>query len=245
MKTLFCLAVSVVVTGPLMGVAQDRPVQSAASRAYHEYRLVTTDPPYGLKKVHSLIAHIKDNGSDNKVISAKTFSALSTKEKFTYCMEHAENFAQNCDPMPPILGEESKIFSHVPDSFEGDYEWSDRQEDFMKSHRGTVVGLLRKMIHTNRRVGLNVKQAIILLDAYDLIPDLAAAYRRTPRDKDILTVYCCLMRDGKFKPFMKSITYHKLYGDESTSYKSFIAANAANAKLTTDRAMAYYRSRKG
>ena len=95
----------------------------------------------------------------------------------------------------------------------------------------------------HNRAGLNLKQAIVQIDAYELIPDLVSVYNSAHKDQDILSVFCILMNDGRFKPFMVSQTYAKLYGDQS-SYKSFMVANTANQQLTIGRAMAYYKSRK-
>lgn len=241
MKKLFVL---VVVACSVMGAfaqLNDPKGYSKASRAYRDYRITATAPPYGLAKVRNLIKRTKEDEDGNVVISSKAFNALSTKEKFTYCMIHGEVFSQNCNGMPGVLDEEKKIFSHPASSF-SEEDWSKRQEAWVKSHRRDVIALLRATIRARHRVGVNLKKAILDLDAYDLIPDLVAAYRPSNKDQDILSTLCVLMKDGSYPPFLKSATYRKLYGKDS-SYQSFIMANAANQKLTIDRAMAFYRSR--
>lgn len=215
-----------------------------ASRAYREYRLETTVPPYGLAKVEALIKKIKADTADDEALPLKIFNKLSVAEKFTYTMIHGEKNSQNCDGMPGILNEEKKIFAYVPDGFDDSLVWSDRQTEFMRSHRSKVVSLLRKTIKARSRVGLNLKQAIIEIDAYELIPDIITVYKRDHKDQDILTTCMVLMKDGKYKPFLASASYRKLYTDKDASQKTFIEANPANQKLTIARAMAYYKSRR-
>lgn len=52
-----------------------------------------------------------------------------------------------------------------------------------------------------------------------------------------------LMVEGKYKPFMVSASYKKLYGNED-SYKVFIHSNRANQDLILSRVMAFYNGRK-
>lgn len=228
-----------------IGMAQDQPDPhvTAASRAYHEYRLQMTEPAYGLRKVKAMIAKIKPTGEagDDREMPVKQFNRLSVPEKFTYCMMHAEDFSQNCDPMPVLVDEQKKIFGYLPDAF-NQTTWSQKQQDFLHHNRSKVISLLRSTIHAKHRVGGNLKQAIVELKAYELIPDMVQVYNRDHKDQDIITVLMLLMSDGNYAPFLKSATYKKLYGDNS-NYQGFVMANRENEKLEIDRAMGYYRSR--
>jgi hypothetical protein len=225
--------------------AQDGQIKiTPAMQRYRDYRIQNTEPPFGLTKVKRLIAKIKPVGkpdSDTEIAATSAWNRLTTPEKFTYCMLHGEVYSQNCDAMPWIVDEEHKVFGQISSPF-GDMFWSDRQRAFLKNHRSEVIRLLRTTIREKRRVGVNLKDTINDLGAYELIPDLVSAYNRDHRDQDILTVLFLLMKDGKYKPFLSSITYRKLYGPDS-NYQSFIVANEANQKLSIDRAMAYYRTR--
>jgi len=243
MKRLLSICIIVAVSTSLFAQF-DPPGLTKASKAYHAYRMVETDPSYGLTKVESLIKRIKSVNDYSQEIAAKTFNALSVPDKFTYCMLHGEVFSQNCDGMPATLGEEKMIFGHPLGPWFGQNQWSDRQKSFLHHNRTAVVGLLRSTIRSNSRVGCNLKMAITELDAWELIPDLAASYNKAKQDGDILSVFFLLMKDGKFKPFLISETYKKIYADEDASYKSFVAYNPENAQLTIQRATAYYKSRK-
>ena len=221
-----------------------------ASAAYHESRFTETAPVYALAKVRKLIKGIKptkiNDDESSLALSAKVFEGLSVQAKFTYCMIHGEVSTQNCDMMPAIVGEENKIFARIPGAFDSEQSWSDRQTSFMEKHRETLIDLIRATIKSQHQVGVNLKHAILELDASSLIPDLVAVYKQThQRDNDILTVCCLLMKSGKYKPFVTSQSYRKLYGDENASYKSYIEGNDANKALTIQRAMAFYKTRKG
>ena len=214
---------------------------SPATKRYRAYRLQPTEPPFGLSKVKALVARIKPDKEDNRRLSAAAFDRLTAPERFTYCMVHGEDASQNCDAMPWIVDEEHKVFARSPGFF-GEEIWSDRQLAFLRSHRSDVVRLLRRTIRARRRVGSNLKDTVEYLHANELIPDLIWAYDLDHKDHDILTTLMVLMGDGKFKPFLESLTYKKLYGENASS-QSYIVANEANQKLMAERAMAFYRSR--
>ncbi|HVT12270.1 MAG TPA: hypothetical protein VHE55_08380 [Fimbriimonadaceae bacterium] len=240
-KLLWLIALSAAVSA----VAQDRwPKPSSASRKYHEYRIEMTEPTFGLAKVKAIIAKIKPDSEENQRLTNKRFNSLSFEEKFTFTMIHAEDFAQNCDVMPPIMDEQKKIFAFTPDGLGEEQTWSDRQRDFLTKNRAKVIALLRSTIRTRHRVGANLKQAIELLDANELIPDVIAVYRRDRKDHDILTMLMLLMKDAKYKPFLASGLYAKLYADEGTSYKAFVAADAAHERPILDLATAFSKSKK-
>ncbi|HEY3783010.1 MAG TPA: hypothetical protein VGL56_18170 [Fimbriimonadaceae bacterium] len=225
--------------------AQMDPNASATSKAYAAYRVYDTTPPYGLAKVKTLIktAKHKDIAEGDTYLVALTdsqFNSLSFEEKYTYVMIHPEQFQQNCDG--PFLknGEEKMVFPYLPSS-STEMGLSDRETQFLKNNKSKVVELMKEEIGRVQHVGLNIKQAVLDLDAYSLIPSLVSAFERNKKDLDILTVLVNLMKDGHYKPFEASETYTKLFGPNA-SYDSYIVGNAANQKLTTDRAMAFYKS---
>ncbi len=230
-------------------LAQDVKVSdvSPATRRYHEYRQAATQPSYGLARVKALLKATKatkGDDMDSKLLAPAAWNRLTTAEKFTYCMVHGEVSSQNCEAMPWIVDEEHKVFAYPPPFNGGEENWSDRQRAFLTGHRSAVVRLLRSTIREKERVGANLKAAIVEIHANELIPDLVKAYGRDRKDQDILSVLMLLMKDGKDKPFLASITYHKLYA-EGASYQSFIVVNAANQKLMVGRAMAFYHRRVG
>lgn len=227
--------------GPAL--AAEPPQPSRVSIRYHEYRQAKTIPPYSLAKVRALVRGIKTDQQENKRLNARAFSALTSNEKFTYTMIHAEDFDQNCDASPGILHEEGKIFAYVPSAFEDVGAWSDRQVKFLTGNRSRVIALLRETIRKQHRVGANFKHAILELHASELISDLADVYKATRKDHDILTVMMILMRDAKYRPFTSTRFYVKLFG-EHADFGASLPATPANQKLVLDHAAAFYRSRK-
>lgn len=215
---------------------------SKATLKYREYRQSSTTPTYGLAKVKALIKKIKPDSDDNRHLNQKDYDKLTVEERFTYTMLHGEDATQNCDAMPLFKDEEKKIFVYIPGSFGDEQTWSERQRAFLKNNRTKVISLLRSTMSAKEHAGVNIKAAILELDAVELIPDLAKLYNAKHYDQDILTVLMLLMREGKFEPFLKSQSYEKLYG-ENSNYRGYIAANKDNQKLVIDRAMAYYKVR--
>jgi hypothetical protein len=214
----------------------------SASERYQRYREIATEPSYALKKVKAMIHKLKPDHEDAKALSNGAFAGLSLEEKFTYTMLHGENFTQNCNAVELAKDEDKRICAYPASPFNEEEIWSDRQRGFLKANRPRVIELLRSTITSHRRVGVNLKAAIIEIRGRELIPDLVAAYKRDGKDQDILTVLLLLMRDGKFKPFVASSSYQKLYGDRS-NYEAYLVANEANKKLVIDRALAYFRAR--
>jgi hypothetical protein len=244
MKKLLFLCIIAGAATCIFAQEMEGPKPSAESRKYAVFRNSSTEPTYGLAKVKALVAKVKEDQDYNRRLSEKAFNALSFEEKFTYVMIHGEDFSQNCDMMPQIVDEHKKIFAFTPSPFYEEATWSDRQTGFLKNNRTKVIGLVRNTIKSRGRAGANLKQVIIQLSAVELIPDLVALYNRDHKDHDILTVFMNLMVDAKYKPFMATPTYKKMYADENTSYKEFLMATPANQKLVIGQATAFYKSWK-
>lgn len=225
---------------PLSGFAQDNEVwkeASPASQAYHKFRLKSTIPPYGLAKVKAIVAKVKIDDEDAVMPSRKDYEGMSLREKFTYHMICPETYSQNCDAMPPILDEEKKIFGNLPDVF-NEAEWSDRQVKFLVNNRDSVMSIIKESVNRTKRVGLNYKAAIVEISGREMIPYLVDIYKLDRKDHDILTVLMLLMKKGKYKPFLNSSSFEKLYSANS-DYLSFLNGNLANEELIITRALRY------
>ena len=221
--------------------AQDGEVWHEASKesqAYHQYRLKSSIPPYGLTKVKVLITKIKSTEDENLKLNNKDYTALSLREKFTYHMIHAETYSQNCDVMPPIQDEHKKIFGYLPDAFD-EYSWSERQANFMTSHKDSVIALIKESANRSKRLGVNYKMAVVEMNAKEMIPFLISFYKADKKDHDILTVLMLLMKKSEYKPFMASASFKKLYSEEA-SYQAYLDFNKANEDLILKRAMDFY-----
>ena len=212
--------------------------------SYHEYRLKPTVPPYGLIKVKELIKKIKSDDEDNEALSPKDYESLSFREKFTYHMIHAESYSQNCDYIPPPKNEQAKIFSYIPDAFT-EFDWSERQTKFLSGNRDSVIAIMRESMGRTKRAGVNYKQAMLEINAKEMIPDIIATYRanKTVKDLDMLTVMLQLMKDNEYEPFLLSGSYKKLYAEEA-SYGSYLNYNKANEDLIIKRATEFYNASK-
>ena len=212
--------------------------------SYHDYRRRLTIPPYGLVKIKALIPTIKSDQDDNEALTTKDYELLSFREKFTYHMIHAESYSQNCDYIPPPKNEHLKIFAYIPDAFE-EFQWSERQTKFLSGNRDSVIALIRESMTRTKKAGINFKQAILEVNAKEMIPDIIAAYKMntTVKDLDLLTLLMLLMKDNEYEPFLLSGSYKKLYA-EDTSYRSYLNYSKANEELIIKRATDFYNADK-
>jgi hypothetical protein len=203
-----------------------------------------TVPPYGLKKVTALIKKIRsvdsENGDDySEVLDEKLYASLSLPEKFTYHMIHPESYSQNCDILPLQENEDQRIFGHLGNIF-GEHYWSERQLNFLKTNRDTVMQLMKPLIEKNKSVGDNFKEAIVDMNATELIPCLIDCYKAEKKDHYILTLLMLLMNNNKYPEFMGSSSYKKLYGQEEGQYAAYLVYNKANEDLIIQRATNFY-----
>ncbi len=237
-------ACSAIASGAL---AQDgMPAAGKASEAYRTYRETVTKPSFGLAKVEALIKKYKlraDDSEDGKPLPAAEYAKLSVPERFTYHMIFGENYSQNCDAMPTFVDEEKHVYAYPPGAFQDERSWSDAQMATIKKNRNAFLPLLQQTI-LKGKIGCNLKQAIIELHAYELIPTMCEVYKKKRYDHDILSVLMILMKEGKFAPFLESASYKKLYADDEASYQSFLVANKENQDLIMSRATAYYASKR-
>ncbi len=213
------------------------------NQAYHALRIKLTVPPYGLTKIQDLIKKIQADASYKTALKQKDYEALSLREKFTYTMIHAESYSQNCDAEPPEADESKKIFAYLPDAFD-EYAWSERQTKFLSGNRDSVIRFMRESMGRTKRAGINFKQAMLEINAREMIPDIIATYRAGKvRDLDLLTVLMHLMKDNEYEPFLISGSYKKLYAEE-TSYKTYLNYSKGNEDLIIKRATDFYNANK-
>jgi hypothetical protein len=228
-------------------VFSQRPGKREPSKAgltYNQLRVKPTVPPYGLTKITDLVKKIQSDEEENRALNQKDYDALSLREKFTYHMIHAESFSQNCDYIPPPKNADTKIFAYLPDAF-SEYAWSERQTKFLSSNRDSVIEFMRESMMRSKRAGINFKQAMLEINAKEMIPDIIATYRanKAVKDLDMLTVMMLLMKDNEYEPYLLSGSYKKLYAEE-TSYQSYLNYNKANEDLIIKRAMDFYNAEK-
>ncbi|MDQ0109649.1 hypothetical protein SAMN05660909_04601 [Chitinophaga terrae (ex Kim and Jung 2007)] len=223
--------------------AQDEyPKPSKESLDYNVYRTKVSVPPYGLAKVKAMIAKLTPNDEEIEKLPDNLYNSLSLREKFTYNMIHGEIYSQNCDPMPPVEDEHKKIFAQLPGAFD-EYSWSDKQTQFFDNNRDSVIALIKESVTRSKRVGVNYKEAIVSMNAVEIIPFLEEVYLRDKKDHDILTVFLLLMKANKYQPFLASSSFKKLYGDDA-NYGTHIVYNSANEQLILQRVNDFYKNYK-
>jgi hypothetical protein len=216
--------------------------------AYREFRAQPSIPPYGLSKIKALISKIKpqpdEDNSDMGIsrLPQKDYDALSLREKFTYTMIHPEMYAQNCAIFVPQTNEDQKIFGYLT-SWMNEETWSDRQLQFLTKNRDSVMAIIKESVIRSKRMGVNYKDALVEINAWEMIPFLVSYYKENKKDKDVLTMLMLLMKKGNYADFIKSKSYKNLYG-VADNYESSMAFNKANEELTLQRAQAYYHSKK-
>jgi hypothetical protein len=175
-------------------------------------------PPYGLDKVEKLVTQLSREYGSSTALAPNVYTSLSLREKFTYNMIHAESYRQICSLS--LIREPNKLYAELPRLSE--YGLSQRQMDFFKDNRDSVIVLMSECIGEDRRVGLNFKNVIIDIHATEMIPLLLATYKIGKKDHDILTVLMWLMIDGKYQPFMTSVPYKKLHNSSESYYERSI-----------------------
>ncbi|MBC7849046.1 MAG: hypothetical protein H7Y31_04890 [Chitinophagaceae bacterium] len=212
------------------------------SREYHEYRMIETKPPYGLKKLETIIAglELKDDTQSDGIAAptSKVYNALTLREKFTYHMIHAESYSQICDVLPPEQDEHKKIYASLADNM-SEYAWSERQLKWFKANKDSVTKLIQECTIKSKRLGLNFKKVIVEINGRQMIPFLISTYNAGKKDGDILTVLLLLMKENNYPPLVQSASYKKLYSDDS-QYNSSITYNKANVDLIIKRATDFY-----
>lgn len=211
---------------------------------YSQLREKLTVPPYGLTRVQALIKKIKSDSEDNEVLDPADYNSLSLREKFTYNMIHAESYSQNCDATPEESDEDKKIFANLPDAFV-EFAWSERQTKFFSGNRDSVIRFMRESMGRTKRAGINFKQAMLEINAKEMIPDIISTFRanKQVKDLDLLTVLMNLMKDNEYEPFLISGSYKKLYAPE-TSYKTYLHDSPGNEELIIKRATDFYNADK-
>lgn len=242
MKTFFLLLISLATVTTGFTQEGDYKEPSKESTTYHEYRMYESRPRFGLKKIEAFMKTMELKESDGDEGTEKVKQAdylkLTLREKFTYHMIHGESYSQNCDVTPPIQDEHKKIFAHLPDIF-GEHNWSERQIKFLVTNRDSVMQWIKECVRTEKRLGLNLKHALIEINAREMIPFLVTTYKTDKKDHDILTVLLQLMLIGKYKEFMESQSYKKLYAPV-VNYDTYLNFNVANEELIIKRATGFY-----
>lgn len=185
-------------------------------------------------------AHLEEllkNTSENtellqrKILSEKDFTSLTAKEYFIYAMSYPERYYQSCSMYFQEADADQYIHAYLPKQGEG-FVISERQRDALVKNRDSVVFYLNQCLSEINSVPLNYKREIILLNAYECIPDLIRIYKAGGyKDYYMLTVFLNLMMDTDFTQFRSTDLYFALYSDFDRDAKISFTESDKNAIL--------------
>src|SRR5690606_13176846 len=105
---------------------------------------------------------------------------------------------------------QKRIFSQLETGF-NEASWSQRQADFLIENRDSVMKLIEESVVRSKRMGINYKEAILEMNAWQMIPFIIRYIKSTAQDNDALTLLMLLMKRGEYDEFLKSTSYQKLY----------------------------------
>jgi len=215
----------------------------AKNSGWPDFRRLTY-PDYGLEQVQAFIRQNKDRRESlmNTPASDGGFDSLSLREKFTYAMIHPERYLQNCSGSEYFF-RRGKLFARLSSGY-NENMLSRRQIHFLKTNRDSVMTFIRAITRGANTWGINLKQAIIEINGWEMIPAMAAYHRQRPDDTDVLTTFMQLMANDVFGEFVQSPYYDPLYGAQSR-YNAIIDYNKTTETFIINTAMNYYKYRTG
>ncbi|HYV90660.1 MAG TPA: hypothetical protein VE978_02715 [Chitinophagales bacterium] len=184
----------------------------------------------------------KESYGISKKISETDFKKLFVVEYLEYAVDHPEAYMQICSMFIREKYENEKIYANLPMKGEG-FTMSKRQLQSLAGNRDSVIYYLNQCISRQEKVGEALKEIIILLTAYESIPDMMQILKsKKPRDNYLLTTMMLLMKNDNYDLFLKSNIYKELYA--SGKYKESIEFNLANQDAIAQLANSYYSWKK-
>jgi formylglycine-generating enzyme required for sulfatase activity len=197
------------------------------------------------EKLRKLIPEKKDFKSIK--ISEKEFNNLNAYDHFVHSFYYPEWYNQSCYfyeiPGDILL----KIPALLPRLGDG-LVMSKRQQQSISENRDSTIILMQQCIQQTNEISIEFKRAIILLDAFELIPTLTKTLEFQDQKKDsyILTTLCLLMMD--YEPFLNSSLCNSLYPKDSIgylltkeAYKRAIPFTVSNYETIVDFSSEYYK----
>lgn len=196
------------------------------------------------QRIYALTAKdtTKESYGVSKKISETDFKKLFAAEYLEYAVDHPESYRQICSMYYPDKNENDRIHANLPMKGEG-FTMSNRQSQSLISHRDSVICYLNQCISRQDQVGITFKEIIVMLSAYESIPDMLQKLKsKMPRDNYLLTTMMVLMKNDNYAPFLKSDIYKDLYA--SDNYKESIEFTSANNDAIAQFANSYYSWKK-
>jgi hypothetical protein len=163
-------------------------------------------------------------------LSDGEFRSLSPLEKFIYAHKYPESSMQTCG-LYDMARDMSLIPANIPYLFDGE-RMSERQIKSLQDNRDSTMDYLSNCIDFYSHIPLGYKKTIIEINGWEFIPSILSLEEKmnrrdtgTVKDPYIYSLLMVLMKNNKFKDFIATTTYKKLYG-ESASYREKISYTA-------------------
>lgn len=151
-------------------------------------------------------------------ISETDFNSLNAYEHFIHSFYYPEWYYQSCS----MFGYPNDILQKIPSLLKRQGEglrMSERQRNAVIENRDSSIVLMKQCIEKSSNINDEFKRNIVLLRAFELIPEMINKVESQKKIKDpyILTTLCLLMRFD-YEPFTKSQIYNVLYPTDSLGY---------------------------
>lgn len=164
----------------------------------------------------STIMQSKDNRSYRSLhqLSEQQTDSLRNEELLVYVHEYPESFRQICAKFPLMGNKDNKerIKPFIPSKMEG-YLISERQRKALAKRKTAIVPLIDSCITQHHRIHDDLKQTIVYLKAYELVPTIVNILKNSNEAPDyyLYTLLMLLMKNDSYKGFTSSTIYQKLY----------------------------------
>ncbi|MCB0429741.1 MAG: hypothetical protein H6585_07695 [Flavobacteriales bacterium] len=194
-------------------------------------------------KVNRLASGRNQSYVDNNfMLTDADFQSLNAKDLLLYAMNHPEERVNMNMKISPPDNWPTLTFAYIAPTMQG-RRISKRQMDALEAKRDSVVQFLKNCMPYFPVLTKSYKELVISLHATECIPELLyKANRPYYYDTYVVTVIMNLMVDARYKPFIQSDVYKKLYGKE-LNYSSFIESDKKTIDFILQTAAAFYKSK--
>lgn len=175
------------------------------------------EPCFASEKLNKLLNALNGEHFFNRSkISEADFNSLNATEHFIHSFYYPEAYYQVCAVVEYKINDYQTIEPFLERSNRG-VGTSQRQREILETHRDSTLLLMDQCIRQSELVSGKIKEFIVNMEAFELIPTLITTLENQTEVKDnyILTTFCLLMKD-EYEPFIQSDIFPRLYPTDST-----------------------------